>query len=63
MSGLSRGGGATLISTGDATVNSGDLIVTDTSKGIVMTDNEGEQGRLKIVDDNGVKTVQVEVVP
>ena len=44
---------------GDMTVNTGDVVVSDTSKGVVMEDQVGDTSRIKIVDDGGVKTIEV----
>jgi len=63
MSGLIRGGGMTSLVTGDATVNSGDVIITDPAKGVVVVDQNGDSCRIKVVDDDGMKSVQVEEVP
>ena len=48
--------------TGNMTVNTGDVVVTDTSKGVVMEDQVGDTSRIKIVDDGGVKTIEVEQI-
>jgi hypothetical protein len=42
------------------TVQEGDVTVQNPDSGIVMTDNVGDDSRLKIVDDNGVKTLIIE---
>lgn len=47
---------------GDITVAGGDVVITDPAKGIVMEDNTGDLDRLKLVDDAGVKTTEVEEV-
>lgn len=47
---------------GDMTVTDGDVVVTDTTKGIIMTDNVGDTDRMKIVDDSGTKAIEVEQI-
>lgn len=47
---------------GDITVNSGDVIITDASKGIVMKDNVGDTDRVRVYDDAGVKTIEVDKI-
>jgi len=44
------------------TVNDGDVIITNPDDGLVMEDNVGDTNRLKIVDDGGVKTIEVEQI-
>ena len=48
--------------TGDLTVTEGDIIVSEVDKGVVMEDNVGDSNRMKIVDDDGVKTIEVETI-
>jgi len=48
--------------TGNMTVNDGDVIITNPDDGLVMEDNVGDTNRLKIVDDGGVKTIEVEQI-
>lgn len=48
---------------GDTIVQNGDLIVTNANNGIVMTDNVGDQSRVKVVDDAGTKTLEIEEIP
>jgi len=48
--------------TGNMTVNDGDVIITNPNDGLVMEDNVGDTNRLKIVDDGGVKTIEVEQI-
>ena len=47
---------------GDSNVTGGDVVITDSDKGIVLTDDVGGQSRIKIVDDNGTKTITVEEI-
>jgi len=49
--------------TGDITINEGDVIITDPTKGLVMEDNVGDTDRVQPYDDGGVKTVKVEELP
>lgn len=48
---------------GDVTVTNGDVIVTNPANGIVMEDNVGDTNRLTIIDDAGVKTIEVTNIP
>jgi len=50
------------ISTGDITINEGDVIITNPANGIVLEDNVGDQNRIKVIDDDGVKTIEVEEI-
>ena len=50
------------ISSPSITVNEGDVTIVNPAKGVVMEDNVGDSNRLKIVDDGGVKTIEVETI-
>jgi len=50
------------VTEGDTIVNEGDIIITNSNKGIVMEDNVGDMDRVKVVDDDGVKTIVIEEV-
>ena len=50
------------VTEGDTIVNEGDIIITNSNKGIVMEDNVGGMDRVKVVDDDGVKTIVIEEV-
>jgi hypothetical protein len=45
---------------GDLTITNGDLKITDATKGIVMTDNVGDTDKIKVYDDDGVKSTTTE---
>jgi hypothetical protein len=49
-------------SEGSVTVNNGDVVVTDPDKGILLKDNVGDTVRIKVIDVNGIKTVEIEQV-
>jgi len=40
-----------------------DITITDPDKGVVLTDNVGDQDRITVIDDDGVKSIRVEEVP
>lgn len=48
--------------TGNLTVIEGDVVVEETGKGVVINDQLGNDARVKVYDDSGVKTVLVEDV-
>ena len=51
------------VTQGDTIINEGDVIITNPDNGIIMEDNVGDQNRIKVIDDEGTKTIVVEEQP
>jgi len=49
--------------TGNLTVTQGDVKIETPDAGIILTDTAGDQSKVKVVDDNGVKTLEIEEIP
>ena len=45
---------------GDVTINEGDVVVTDNTKGVVLTQPDSDLKRVKCVEDAGQDVLEIE---